>query len=160
MRTLQAGHARQPFTADNVAVYVRLLEDLPYETTFQIVCELIQTSRFRPEISEIRSAAAERLWSLPAPDEAWAEVRRAIQGYGTYNATVPEWSEPIIKRAVDFIGWSELTHAEDEEAARIMRSQWLKHYAELREAEMQKRQIGPPITGGEVLSLASGGSSG
>lgn len=70
------------------------------------------TSKWFPTVAELREAAAD----IASPDhrmtamEAWGEVARQIRLVGSYGK--PEFSNPMVRRLVDDMGWLNLCHSD------------------------------------------------
>jgi hypothetical protein len=63
--------------AGRQSVYVEMLEDLDLPVASTAVRELIATSKWLPQVAEIRAAVVEMVNpDYPSPDEAWDSVRR------------------------------------------------------------------------------------
>lgn len=72
---ISAAHPRQKVPDETVAVYAKLLEDIPYPTGEQAVTNVLKTQAFWPSVAEIRdecSRLAElkrtSVPALPEPD--------------------------------------------------------------------------------------------
>jgi len=70
------------------------------------------------------------------PGEAWAEVLGAIRIVGSYGS--PKFSDSLIKKAVNCIGWRHLCLSENIE---IQRAHFLKIYESLSKRENYERVI-------------------
>lgn len=108
---LGATWPRQEIQQATLEVYAWALADLDFELAQAAVKRLVQTSRFFPTVAEIREAAIRGRVSLPAPEEAWGIVRRAIGRYGSYRK--PSFDCDEIDAAVSDIGWGALCLAEE-----------------------------------------------
>ena len=91
--------------ADRLAIYRKMLEDMPVVLLSKAVKKLIFEKTFLPSVAEIVTAAksiaveVNAANRLPDWQEAWAEIERAVQCGGT-----PEFSHPIITLAVKTYG--------------------------------------------------------
>lgn len=120
----------------------KLLGDLPYNVAEMALVKVLATARFWPTVAEIREAAA----SLMAPQlltggEAWAEVCEQMRRVGSYG--VPEWSHPVIGRAVDAMGgWRHLCMSEEPMADR---AHFLRIYDTLAARERETAVLPPAV---------------
>lgn len=95
--------------ADRLAIYGKMLEDMPVELLSKAVKKLILEKSFLPSVAEVvaagKSIAAEVNAANRLPDwqEAWAEIERAVQSSGA-----PKFSHPIIALAVKTYGLNNL----------------------------------------------------
>lgn len=97
---MKAVHPNHPTPDETVRAYAELLKDLAFDDARAAVMELLQTSAFFPKPAEIIQGAHWRA-TLPSPDDAWAEVERALlhngalhpQGVARHRAP---WSHPAI----------------------------------------------------------------
>jgi len=104
-------------------LYWRLLKDVPVESLQQAALRHIASSKWFPQIAELRAAA----FVLDAPEqqtaiEAWGEVTAAMSNTDYYcyidHCRVPVFGNPITNRLVDSMGWRNLCHSEDGTADR------------------------------------------
>jgi hypothetical protein len=118
-----------------VEVYVQLLADIPGQVLEQAALEHISQSTFFPAIAELRSAAFDILEAAdptPSDYEAWAEVQAEIRRAGHCNQ--PQFSNPLVKQAVELIGWRYLCLSDNPVADRV---HFVKAYQAL--AERQRK---------------------
>ena len=102
---------------ETIKLYVRLLSDIPLEVLSLCVEQFIAQSKFLPTVAEIREQALK----LTRPDrisalEAWGLVKEQMRLKGSYRS--PEFSDPLIAKAVECIGWKTLCGSENEPADR------------------------------------------
>lgn len=98
------------------AVYYEMLKDIPDDTLETAAKHLATTCTFFPSIAEWRKAAFDILLNkpgLPSAYEAWEIVCNEIRRVGSYRQ--PEFDQPLVKRAVDILGWRELCLSESPE---------------------------------------------
>ena len=91
-----------------VAMYHRLLSDIPAPELQTVVDQAIAECKFLPTIAELR----ERHRTLTAPqfapwEEAWEYTQRMIRECGASNKPNIT-SNPALRRTVDIIGWRDL----------------------------------------------------
>lgn len=137
---IQGAWPRPPLPDGTGEVYAMSLADLDFERTKAAVTRLVQTSRFLPTVAEIREAAAKDRVSLPAPEEAWGVVRRAIGKHGSYRVPVFDCDE--IQAATDAIGWKEICLAEGDAAQAANRSRWIDAYKAFRSRRLEDEARG------------------
>ena len=92
---------------------------------------------------------------IPAPTgaEAWGEFKREVHRTGYYGT--PQFSHPLIQRAIDIMGWREMCLSEDPEG--VLRGQFLKIYATLDQRENENRVAltGGNAAWGQITKLAA-----
>ena len=98
-------------TETTVAMYYRLLRDIPDEELQITIDQCIAESRFLPTIAEIRERwhALNTVGQLTAT-EAWEQVTKEIKRIGSWGA--PQFDNEITKRAVDAMGWINLCQSD------------------------------------------------
>lgn len=129
-------------TEGTVAVYYRLLSDLPVDDLQTIVDQCIIESKFLPTVAEIR----ERYRSLTAPDlestaiDQWTKVQKAARlthlDYVTIN-----WSNPITVKAIEAMGG--LAQIGKSDKPGIERAQFLNIWKSLAEAAVGESKLTP-----------------
>lgn len=121
------------WTEDAIVLWAELLADLDRDATARVVQRLMQTHDERPTIAAIRrevgklQAAASGASFLPA-DEAWSYVMRCFGSVGQYREFPAE--HPLVKKAVDGIGWPEMCRSDNIE---VLRGQFRMAYTALLE---------------------------
>ena len=89
-------------------VWERALADLPLAVVERAVLKLIMTRKFFPAVAEIREAAESLLDNgHPTPEEAWGEVMKQLNPY-----RAPQYSDPLIHRAVRAVGYLSICMSE------------------------------------------------
>ena len=115
------------------AVWQKMLGDLTMENLEKAVLKIIATKKFFPSISEIRSEAVSFAAPLhPLPEEAWAEVMAQLDPYRT-----PQYSDPLIHRAVKAIGYLNLCMSE---RIGVERAHFLQIYGAFLQTDTNRRQ--------------------
>jgi len=135
-------------------IYVEDLADLPTEQVAQAIRELRKSVVFFPAIGEIRNRVVQIIAGaiLVDPEACWSEVLREIKRVGTAGTVTyfmdgemrtitRQFSSPMIERAVQQIGWSEICGAQVEKMGTIR--------AQFREAikAIQRREIDAIVSG-------------
>lgn len=142
MAYIGAGCGKE-LSKDGMRVYFDLLGDLPLEA-LQVAAKralLEQTYAVFPQVGTLRKLAAEAMTPtacVPAV-EAWGIVRRAIRTWGYARgedalASLP----PVVRRAVECLGWRELCDATNTE---VVRAQFERNYATLLQREERERLL-------------------
>jgi hypothetical protein len=109
---LRKVYTDQTVDRDLDSVWAMVFDDVPYEPVMLAVQEYLKAGKpFFPKPGEIRTLLIERFMGLPAPEEAWSEVMRAIREHGSYRA--PLFSCAAIAQAVDTIGWRTICMSEE-----------------------------------------------
>lgn len=123
---------------DTMAVWARMLGDIPYDIVSQAVAALCRTSKFPPTISEIREAVAEAFDPLPSVEDAYESARRIARDYSPYTP-VPDTLHPMVARALDIVGIETMAYTHE---PTVIAAQFRRVYEGLREREIVKRQQG------------------
>ena len=102
---------------ETVAMYDRLLADIPDEVLQTVVDHAIAESKFLPSIAEIRSAAydathTKRLTAI----EAWEVVKAQMRKVGWVGT--PKFTDETTAQVVKAMGWRYLCGSENEMADR------------------------------------------
>ncbi len=141
-------------------VWSLLLSDLTFEVAKAALVKAIAGCKFFPTIADIREAAMSfREDTVPLAADAWSEVCKAMRDIGSYYG-VPEFSHPLIKRAVDGMGgWMCLCASDNEMADR---AHFLRMFETYRGRELEDQNTTPLIRQlvggiGEVKNLPGGG---
>lgn len=105
-------------TKETVEVYYQALQDLDFRelkaATMQSISEAGR--KFAPSVGELRGAVLsirKRIAGVPSSYQAWQEVLKQISENGG-DFGKPIWSNPIVKQAVEALGWRNLRMSEDQ----------------------------------------------
>lgn len=98
--------------SNRIAIYTKMLADIPPSVLTKACHKLVLESRFLPSVADIVSSAKSLMGTayedkrVKEWDEAWAEIERAMQctPWGSY----PVFSRPEIAMAVESFGWYNL----------------------------------------------------
>lgn len=123
-------------------VWYDLLKDIPTQVMGIVIKKHLATSPFAPKICDIRQLVTE-VTTEPSKDpaEAWGEVTKAIQRYGSYNeATALESMSETTRKVVIAMNYRELCLSENQMADRA-------HFIKLYEqhSNRQKRDKALPL---------------
>jgi len=112
-----------------VALWEKMLSDIPYEIAESALIKVLATARFFPTVAEIREAAASIVNpAIPSAAEAWGEVVQAIRRYGYYREEEALASlSPATAQVVRWIGWQEICICEEVD---VIRGQFRRAYEE------------------------------
>lgn len=97
---------------NRLAIYSKVLEDIPTEILSKAVKKLILESKFMPSVAEVVEAAKSLVGSIDGSkrvkswDEAWAEIQKQMHDAFIYKQ--PVFSTPEIATAALNFGWLEL----------------------------------------------------
>jgi len=126
---LFSAYANAKIDEGTVAVYLRLLRDIPPADLQTVIDQCIAECKFLPTVAEIREryhALTRTLGQLSATD-AWGEVKREIRRVGSWGT--PQFDDPVIAKVVRNMGWRELCMSESPEG--VDRAQFERAYNEL-----------------------------
>ncbi len=154
---------------DVIEVWTLMLGDLAPEALLEAFVKWTAGNPRPPTLHDLRRLATEPVGMLDA-DEAWKEVRHAMQSCGRYRD--PKWSTPEVEIAVDSMGWINLCNALEADLP-TLRAQFRGMYeaakaraleavnfgrlaAPEKRVEMEKR-TGRAIGAGEALRLIKKG---
>jgi hypothetical protein len=157
MAFLSAAYPRYQLTDETLEAYRAIVGDLSVDLLRAAALQIAsRDSPWFPSAGELRSAAfrlLEREAGVPSAGEAWGEVVRLIGTDG--HIRVPEFSNPLIKMAVDGVGgWRELCFSENSVADR---ARFLQVYEVLAKRE-REAAVQLPAVAEAVKALAAGES--
>jgi hypothetical protein len=150
------------WTKQQIQLFARMIEDLDADVAQQAAVEWIQIGEERPTIAAIRRFAARHAAAAQGggylePDEAWGFVDECFARVGRYQPF--PGTHPLVKHAVDSIGWTRICEAHNVE---VVRAQFRQVYAALLKRSTEKIQTTkgakqlPPLErpGAKVFELA------
>jgi len=144
MGALAAAYPSFALTDATIAVYSRVLFDLPDELLQTAALDAISKCRFFPSVSELRDAAlAIRTNSMAqiSAFEAWDEVCRLIRDQG--HGSTPDFSHPWIAAAVrQSGGWVRLCMSENSVADR---ARFLEAFADAQRRNLEAERTLPQV---------------
>ncbi len=141
MRQLFAAYPNTAAGAETVAMYVRLLADIPPAALQTVVDQAIATNKFLPSISELRDQwlALQRPGAMTWVD-GWNEVQRQIRKTGVYGT--PNFADPLTAQVIRAMGWRTLCMSENQVADR---AQFRDMYTILAAREDTDRKLLPQV---------------
>lgn len=151
--TLAAAYPAARFEAATVALYERMLADIPAAALDRAIQECIATCRYLPTIAEIRERVADRHVGAPDPLLAWQIVVEAASVYGRERE--PAWGHPAIGAAVRAIGWVHICACSEDYLAPLRR-EWTAAYARLVHHDQQDAQVSRGEIGGRERGMLEG----
>jgi len=129
LRQLFSAYPNSQATVETIAVYDRLLSDIPPGDLQTVVDQSIAECKFLPTVAELRDRwhnLTRGIGQLTATD-AWGQVKAEIRRIGSWGT--PTFDDPIVARVVRNMGWIELCMSEAPEG--VDRAQFTKMYNEL-----------------------------
>lgn len=168
IRQLVAAYPNAQVTVETIAVYDRLLSDIPPSELQTVVDQCVATCKFLPTVAEIRDKWNSLTAALgqPSAAEAWGEVLKEIRRVGWIGA--PEFANPAIAQVVKMMGWRELCSSENVVADRAhfmrMYDQVIERSNEVRKLlpgarDMAERHVGKLTRIGSIIYLPTPDSS-
>lgn len=140
LKQLAAAYANTEVTMPTIAVYDRLLADIPPDDLQTVVDQCLAECKFLPTIAEIRERyhALTRKLGQPSASEAWGEVTQQIRAVG-YIGT-PTFANPVTAQVVKMMGWRDLCLGENMVADR---AHFMKMYDQVVERGDQVQKLLP-----------------
>lgn len=132
LRQLVAAYTNTQVSDETVAIYIRLLRDIPADDLQTIVDQSIAECKFLPTVAEIRDrwhSLTRGLGELTSA-EAWGMVMMEIRRVGYTGA--PHFESQKVARVVKMIGWRELCMSEE---PGIDRAQFMRMYDQVARRE-------------------------
>lgn len=118
LRQLVAAYPNSQATVETIAVYDRLLSDIPPDDLQTVVDQSIAECKFLPTVAELRERfhALTRTLGQPSASEAWGDVMAQIRAVG-YIGT-PYFANDVTAQVVRHLGWRDLCASENAVADR------------------------------------------
>lgn len=134
LKQLFAAYPNAQATKETIAVYMRLLADIPPEALQVAVDQAIATSKFLPTVAELRDTL-HGLTAIGQPSwgEAWETVQREMRRIGSYG--VPQFADPLTAAVVRSMGWKTLCASENQATDRAQFRDMYTALAARREGE-------------------------
>lgn len=128
LKQLFSAYANAQVTVETIAVYDRLLSDIPPADLQTVVDQCIATCKFLPTVAELRDEWHKLTVCLgtPTATEAWADVIKQIRQVG--HTGKPEFASPVTAQVVRAMGWRDLCMSENVVADR---AHFLRMYEQL-----------------------------
>ena len=129
---------QQKDPAQIIVAWALSMEDIPFEIAKPAVIKVCRESEFFPSVAQIVKASKDidpRHEELPSSAEAWEEVYDKIQYVGQYRS--PSFSNNVITRAVNAMGWKALCEGDNLEADR---AHFLRIYESMRQGANSREE--------------------
>lgn len=123
-----------------IAMYLRLLRDIPAVELQIVVDQCVAEMKFLPTVAEIREkhlSLTHRAGELAAA-EAWGMVTQEIRRIGSWGT--PVFDNPTVAQVVKQMGWRELCMSEN---PGVDRAQFMRMYEQLINREVQEHRLLP-----------------
>jgi hypothetical protein len=155
LRQLFAAYPNSQATPETIAVYVRILSDIPPADLQTVVDQAVATNKFLPTIAELRDAYhslqhADR----PTWADGWDAVQKEIRRIGSYST--PKFDDPITAKVVEAMGWKTLCAALTENVA-TDRAQFRQMYEGYASRQERDEKLLPQARQLAERSSANGG---
>ena len=114
---LTAAYPNMNISQETIEIYIRFLADISFDVGQAVALKIISQSEFFPSVAKFRENVLKILPNeIPGMEAAWAEVTDNFHSTGSWGT--PVFSNPIIDKAVQALGWRELCLSENTMADR------------------------------------------
>lgn len=135
--------------------YQLMLQDIPFDLVkAALPAILIRHPTFCPTAPELRIALMDAMSTTPSAAEAWEEIEQQLKRVGSWGR--PTFTDPLIERAVNAIGWEEICLTEFEQMG-TLRAQFRQLYETFR-AKQSRDQVAIGMSAAHVTPLKAVGS--
>lgn len=141
LRQLAAAYPNSEVTKQTVAVYYRLLSDIPVDELQTIVDQCLHECRFLPTIAELRERHRDLVGgglAIETAAEQWGQVVKAMREVGNWGN--PNFTNPITAKVVSAMGWRDLCASENPMADR---AHFLKMYQAIADRQEKIGRLTP-----------------
>jgi hypothetical protein len=147
VKVISVAYPNWQVTEQTNEVYYQCLADIATDELKAAVLHCITEPgrKFAPSVGELRGAIGDirvRVNNVPTTYAAWQEVLEQIRYTGSYG--VPQFSSPLIERAVRQLGWRELCLSENQTADR---ARFVQCYDQLVERATKDDVMLPEVRG-------------
>lgn len=150
IKGLKAFYPQEQFIpdADAMAVWYRLLNDIPYNVLSAAINMHVTTNKFPPTVAELRVASARLMQTKNEISdlEAWAMVRRAVSRSTYYADEEFEKFPELIKKSVgassNLREWAQVPI---DTLDTVIQSQFLRSYRGMVARELELQKLRPEI---------------
>lgn len=141
LKQLFAAFPNTQVTVETLAMYDKLLGDIPPLDLQVIVDQAVSTARFLPTIGELREMHHNlRNISRISWVDAWGNVGREMRRIGSYG--VPHFDDELTTRVVRMMGWRTLCSSEQPS---IDRAQFRDMYTALAARDEREQKLLPHV---------------
>lgn len=120
MGVMAHAYPRYELSADSIKLYGKMLADIPADILEASAKQIMAESKFFPSVAEWREMAHKLMTGklqIPSAYEAWEDAMNQVRRCGDYyrytNGKRPEYSHPLVERAVQIIGYHNLVESEN-----------------------------------------------
>lgn len=140
LKQLFAAYPNTQVPDGTVAIYLRLLQDIPADELQTVVDQCIASCKFLPTVAEVREQwhNLTRNISQMGGAEAWGLVQAEIRRTGSWGA--PRFENERIAKVVRSMGWLEICQS-DKPA--VDRAQFMRIYDSIAEREEEIHKLLP-----------------
>lgn len=152
LKQLFAAFPNTAASEGTVAMYLRLLRDIPAPQLQTVVDQCVAEMKFLPTVAEVREkylALTERAGELAAA-EAWGMVKAEIRRVGSWG--LPEFDDPQVATVVKQMGWLELCASDSPEG--VDRAQFMRMYDQTVARKVSEHRLLPQAR--QMKELAAG----
>ena len=136
MGVMAHAYPRYELSADSLKLYGKMLADIPSDILEAAAQQIMAENKFFPSIAEWREMAHKLMvgkLQIPSAFEAWEDAMAQVRRCGDYyryqlNQRTPEYSHPLVEKAVQVIGYRHLCESEN---ISIERAHFFKIYESL-----------------------------
>lgn len=153
----QGGKMGDKQIRDMAAAWFMLLEDISYADGSAALKRWLATSHWLPAPSQLRAIVAEAKHGRRRPGaDAWGDVLSEVGRTGRYRQ--PVFTDPVVARCVDALGWVRLC---DSENAIADRARFVELYDRLAAADAEDRSVAslPGVARPALLPARTGPTS-
>ena len=140
LKQLFAAYPNSQVSDDTVAIYLRLLQDIPVEDLQTVVDQCIAQCKFLPTVAEVREQWHNLTRNLAqmSGEEAWGLVQAEIRRIGSWGA--PHFEDERVMKVVRSMGWNNICQS-DEPA--VDRAQFMRIYNQMSHREQEINKLLP-----------------
>lgn len=130
-------------TPETVLAYVERLSSIPLHELEVVVNQCIDTCEFLPTIAKIKEMHRQLHNSIDANNaaEGWRAVQKAFRDPACYTpeptSCAPEFSDPIVRKTVEAMGWHSLRISENTRTDQAQFERLYKMFAEQEASEQR-----------------------
>ncbi len=120
MGVMAHAYPRYELSPNSVKLYSQILADIPVDILEAAALQIMAESKFFPSIAEWREMAHKLMvgkLQIPSAYEAWEDAMKQVKRCGDYyrytSGRQPEYSHPLVEKAVQIIGYHNLVESEN-----------------------------------------------
>ena len=143
-------YPRFELSTDTIRLYGQLLSDIPVDVLEAAAHQIMAESKFFPTIAEFREMSHSLMTgkrNIPSAYEAWENAMSEINRCGDYyryqvQTHLPEYSHPLVEKAVGIIGYRNLMESDNKVADR---AHFFKIYESLLDRAQDEIRLLPEV---------------